>query len=160
MISFVVAMDENRLIGAAGDLPWRLPNDLAHFKKTTMGAPIVMGRKTYESIGRPLPGRRNIVITRNPTFQAEGIEVLTDFDHVDEWQQSEEEFFVIGGAEIFQQFLPYVERMYITVIHETFKGDTYFPDVLDDWVVVDEQKGIIDEKNVHEHTFLTYERKK
>jgi dihydrofolate reductase len=157
MISFVVAMDENRAIGKDNDLPWYLPNDLKHFKKTTMGKPIVMGRKTYESIGKPLPGRENIVVTRDQSYEAEGTTIVHSVDEV--LQINAEEICVIGGSEIFKQFLPVADRLYITEIHHTFEADTYFPELNDnEWKEVSRTEGIVDEKNKYPHEFVVYEK--
>jgi dihydrofolate reductase len=157
MISFVVAMDENRAIGKDNDLPWYLPNDLKHFKKTTMGKPIVMGRKTYESIGKPLPGRENIVVTRDQSYEAEGTTIVHSVDEV--LQINAEEVCVIGGSEIFKQFLPVADRLYITEIHHTFEADTYFPELNDnEWKEVSRTEGIVDEKNKYPHEFVVYEK--
>jgi dihydrofolate reductase len=160
MISFVVAMDENRAIGKDNDLPWYLPNDLKHFKKTTMGKmgkPIVMGRKTYESIGKPLPGRENIVVTRDQSYEAEGTTIVHSVDEV--LQINAEEICVIGGSEIFKQFLPVADRLYITEIHHTFDADTYFPELsADEWKEVSRTEGIVDEKNKYPHEFVVYEK--
>jgi dihydrofolate reductase len=157
MISFVVAMDQNRAIGKDNDLPWYLPNDLKHFKKTTMGKPIVMGRKTYESIGKPLPGRENIVVTRDESYKAEGTTIVHSVDEV--LQLNAEEICVIGGSEIFKQFLPVADRLYITEIHHTFDADTYFPELsADEWKEVSRTEGIVDEKNKYPHEFIVYEK--
>lgn len=157
MISFVVAMDENRAIGKDNDLPWYLPNDLKHFKKTTMGKPIVMGRKTYESIGKPLPGRENIVVTRDESYKAEGTTIVHSVDEV--LKINAEEICVIGGSEIFKQFLPVADRLYITEIHHTFDADTYFPELNDDeWKEVSRTAGIVDEKNKYPHDFVVHEK--
>lgn len=161
MISFLVAMDQNRVIGKDNKLPWHLPADLKYFKELTMGHPIIMGRKTYESIGRPLPGRKNIVITRNKDYTAEGCTVIHSISEVKELEDKRnEELFVIGGAEIFEQTFSIADRLYITMIEETFEGDTYFPTFNEDeWIVVSKEKGVRDERNVYEHYFLVYERK-
>lgn len=157
MISFVVAMDDNRAIGKDNDLPWYLPNDLKHFKKTTMGKPIVMGRKTYESIGKPLPGRENIVVTRDKSYKAEGTTIVHSVNEV--LQMNAEEICVIGGSEIFKQFLPVADRLYITEIHYTFDADTYFPELsADEWKEVSRTEGIVDEKNKYPHEFVVYEK--
>jgi dihydrofolate reductase len=159
MISLLVAMDRNRLIGKDNDLPWRLPADLAYFKKMTMGHPIVMGRKTYESIGRPLPGRENIIITRNSTYSAVGCKVIQSIDEIIELSKTKTETFVIGGSEIFKEILPFVDKLYITEIEEEFEGDTYFPNIpFEDWKLISREKGIQDEKNPYEFYFCVYER--
>lgn len=132
MISLIVAHDENRVIGYQNDLPWYLPGDLKYFKEMTMGKPMIMGRKTYDSIGRPLPGRRNIVITRNEDFTADGIEVVGSLEKALALVEGEEEVMIIGGAQIFEQSMAIADRLYITFINHSFKGDTYFPSY-DDW---------------------------
>lgn len=127
MISLIVAHDKNRVIGYENKMPWHLPGDLQYFKKVTMGKPVIMGRKTFESIGRPLPGRRNIIITRNPDYSAEGIEVVGSVDEALALVSDVEEIMIIGGEQIFTQCLPLADRLYITIIHHEFEGDTYFP---------------------------------
>lgn len=126
-LSIIAAMSENYVIGKDNQLPWRLSADLQHFKKITWGKPILMGRKTYESIGRPLPGRRNIIITRNPEFQVEGCEITHSLEQALSLVKDSEEVMVIGGAELFAQALPQAKRMYLTLIHHHFEGDCFFP---------------------------------
>jgi len=161
LISFIVAMDENRVIGKENQLPWHLPADLKFFKQVTMGHPIVMGRKTHESIGRVLPGRENIVISRNPVYHAQGCTILNSVEEFLKLSRArDDEFFVIGGAEIFKAVFPYVDRLYITLIHERFSGDTYFPEfTIKDWELVSIQKGTKDEKNPYDFDFRIYKRK-
>lgn len=127
MISLIVAHDNNRVIGYENAMPWHLPGDLQYFKEQTMGKPMIMGRKTFESIGRPLPGRRNIVITRNRDYEAEGIEVVYSLDEALQLAQGAEEIMIIGGQQIFTESLPIADRLYITHIDHEFVGDTYFP---------------------------------
>lgn len=159
MISFIVARSKNNVIGCKNELPWHLPNDLQFFKKVTMGHPIVMGRKTFESIGKPLPGRRNIVLTRDPHFQAEGVEVVHDKAAVCQLAEKEE-VFLIGGAQIFALFMDVVENIYITEIDAEFIGDTFFPPWnKDQFDCVYQLKGEVDEKNLYPHTFYIYQRK-
>ncbi|MFJ5623832.1 dihydrofolate reductase [Peribacillus loiseleuriae] len=160
MISFMFAMDENRIIGKDNTLPWYLPADLQYFKKVTMGHPILMGRKTYESIGKPLPGRENIILTRNADYQQEGITVISDMKEAVAYADAlDEEVFVIGGAEIFQQLLSDCKRLYITQIHHSFEGDTYFPELnMSKWQTVSRTTGIVDEKNRYPHEFIVLER--
>jgi dihydrofolate reductase len=129
-IAAIVAMSENRVIGNENKLPWHLPADLAHFKAITMGKPIIMGRKTYESIGRPLPGRCNIVISRDHNFQAAGCVVANSEECALEAAGYSDEIYIIGGSQLFENMLPRIERIYMTLIHENFIGDSYFP-VLD-----------------------------
>lgn len=127
MISLIVAHDKNRVIGYENDMPWHLPGDLQYFKEMTMGKPMLMGRKTFESIGRPLPGRRNIVITRNEDYAADGIETAPSLEAALAMVRGVEEVMVIGGEQIFTQALPMAEKLYITLIDHEFVGDTYFP---------------------------------
>ena len=126
--SLVVAVAANRVIGRANALPWRLPADLAHFKKVTMGHPIVMGRRTYESIGKPLPGRKNIVVTRNRAFQAPGCTVVQSLE--DAWKAAgdAEEVCVIGGTSLFEEALPIADVIHLTQVEAVVEGDTYFPE--------------------------------
>lgn len=161
MISLIVAMDQNRVIGKNNKLPWHLPADLQYFKKVTMGHPIVMGRKTFESIGRVLPGRENVIVTRNQEFKAEGCVVLHDIAQIKMFADNhDEEVFVIGGAEIFKEILPFTDRLYITEIHETFEGDTFFPEIDEnEWDEISSNPGSVDEKNRFEHDFIILQKK-
>lgn len=158
-ISFVVAMDKNRIIGANNQLPWNLPADLAHFKRLTLNKPIVMGRKTYESIGRPLPQRRNIIVTRNADYAVEGCEVFTSLDAALGNLKGEEEVMVIGGGELFAQVLPQASTLYLTIVDAKVDGDVYFPDWnANEWQEVESQFNEADEKNPFNYTFLTLKR--
>ena len=159
MISFLLAMDEKQLIGKDNDLPWHLPADLAYFKRMTTGKSIVMGRKTFESIGKALPGRENFLITRK-NLAYEGVTVLHSIEaFLDLTKREEKEWFVIGGAEIYRQILPHADRLYITEIHETFNGDTYFPTFSkDDWKETSREKHESDERNKHDFDFVVYDR--
>jgi dihydrofolate reductase len=161
MISLMLAMDKNRLIGKDNQLPWHLPADLRYFKNVTMGHPIVMGRKTFESIGRVLPGRENIVLTRDADFHAEGITILHSIEDVKRLSSSiDQEIFVIGGAEIFKEILPVTDRLYITDIHHAFEGDTYFPEIDEaKWTTLSVTPGTVDDKNLYQHDFIVLERK-
>lgn len=148
-MSHIVAMDENRVIGKDNGLPWHLPADLAYFKRVTMGHAIVMGRKTFEAIGRPLPGRENIVVTRNRSFRPEGCLVLHSLDEVKQWAagRNDEEVFIIGGAELFQATMPLADRLYVTKIFASFPGDTFYPPISEqEWEIVSYTQGTIDEK--------------
>jgi len=160
MISIVVAMDKNKVIGKDNQLPWHLPADLAFFKKTTMGKPIVMGRKTHESIGKPLPGRQNIILTRNKNYEGEGCTVIHSVDELYSFEKNDQdEVCVIGGAEIFKEVLPCADRLYITMIEHEFEGDTFFPSIKDsDWVLVSKEKGPKDDKNPYDYYFTIYNR--
>ncbi|MDQ0257626.1 dihydrofolate reductase [Evansella vedderi] len=160
MISMIAAMGNNNVIGKDGDMPWHLPNDLKYFKKVTTGHPVLMGRKTFESIGKPLPNRKNYVLTRNKAFAPEGVEVLHSIGEVRPLLDSEEEFFVIGGAHLYNDLLPLADRLYITHIKEDFTGDTFFPEIeQSEWKVISSEDGQVDEKNIYAHTFVVYERK-
>lgn len=162
MISLLVAMDENRVIGHQNKLPWHIPRDLQYFKQLTLGHTIIMGRKTYESIGRPLPQRRNVVLTRQDMSFPEGVEVIHDLDTLYEWEKAnpDEEYFVIGGGNLFNQVIEHADRMYITLIKHPFKGDTFFPEFNEaDWTLTHKEKGIKDEQNPYDYYFLTYDRK-
>ncbi len=136
MISLIVAHDKNRVIGYENKMPWHLPGELKYFKDTTMGKPMIMGRKTFESIGRPLPGRRNIIVTRNNEYSVEGIEIANSIDEALELAGDVEEVMVIGGEEIFKLVLPVADRLYITHIEHEFEGDTFFPIYGDEWKLV------------------------
>ncbi|MBC8513432.1 MAG: type 3 dihydrofolate reductase [Candidatus Thioglobus sp.] len=158
-LSIVVAMDENRLIGKDNKLPWHLPADLAYFKKNTTGKSIVMGRKTYDSIGRPLPNRRNIVISRNSKTLITGCEVLSSIDEMLSITKDEDEVMIIGGASLCEQLLPQVSRLYITKIEGKFDGDVYFPEYNEaDWRQVSCESHLPDDLNEHAHHFLVLER--
>jgi dihydrofolate reductase len=158
-ISYIVAMDIQQAIGLGNDLPWRLPADLAYFKKTTMDHTILMGRKTYESIGKPLPNRTNVILTQNKNYHAEGCLIVHSVEEAVE-QFKNEEIFVIGGAEVFQLFMPSVDRLYITLIEHEFKADTYFPEFdIEDWVLVSSEDGIKDAKNPYDYSFLVYTKR-
>jgi dihydrofolate reductase len=157
-ISFIVAMDIQQAIGLGNDLPWRLPADLAYFKRTTLNHTVLMGRKTYESIGKPLPNRNNVIITKNGEYTAEGCIVVHSVEEAAA-QFKDEEVFVIGGAEIFRLFMPIVDRLYITLIEFEFEADTFFPDFdIEEWSLVSSEDGVTDDKNPYTYTFLVYEK--
>jgi dihydrofolate reductase len=128
-ISLIVAMASNRVIGINGQMPWHLSADLKKFKQITLGSSVLMGRKTYESIGRPLPGRRNIVISRNPVYKITGCEVFSDISAAIASCNEAEELFVIGGAAFYEAMLSKADFIYLTEIHKLFEGDTYFPEI-------------------------------
>ncbi|MCA1054549.1 dihydrofolate reductase [Rossellomorea aquimaris] len=161
MISFIVAMDKNSAIGKNNELPWHLPADLAFFKKVTMGSPIVMGRKTHESIGKALPGRENIVITRDKQYEAEGCTIIHSIEEITAVAPNvQDEVFVIGGAEIFKEAFPHADRLYLTLIEDEFDGDTFFPPFnRDEWDVISREKGPKDEKNPYDYYFMILDRK-
>ena len=158
-LSIVVAMDSNRLIGKDNGLPWHLPADLAFFKKLTTGNTILMGRKTFDSIGRPLPNRRNIVITRNADIEITGCEVVNSIEEALSLAQGETEVMVIGGAKLYQQILPIADRLYITQIESEFDGDTYFPSYNEaEWFQISLDSREPDEDNHHKCHFITLDR--
>lgn len=160
-VSLVVAMDENGLIGAGGGMPWHLPNDLRHFKKTTVGKPIFMGRRTHESIGKPLPQRENLVLSRDPDYQAVGCETVTSFEQARDLVAGyAEELAVIGGAQVYALTLPMAQRIYLTRIHEVFEGDTWFPEFEPgEWAQISCERKPADEKNPYEHSFIELHRR-
>jgi dihydrofolate reductase len=162
MISLLYAMDRNRVIGYNNDLPWKLPKDLKFFKELTTNHSVIMGRKTFESMGRPLPNRENIVLTRDKSFNPPNCQVIYSVETILDWNknQPDKEWFVIGGGNIFNQILPHADRMYMTYIDEAFDGDTYFPEFDEkEWTLSKKDKGIKDEKNPYDYYFIQYDRK-
>lgn len=158
-LSLIVAMDDNRLIGSNNDLPWQMPADLAYFKRTTMGKPIIMGRKTFASIGRPLPGRRNIVITRDPGFSAAGCEIANGIDAALSFCGDAEEVMLIGGASLYQQTIDQATRLYITRIHHSFEGDTWFPEFDSKrWKQETREDHDADDGNPYAYSFMKFVR--
>ncbi len=156
-LTIVVATDSNRGIGIRNQLPWHLPEDLAFFKRTTSGHPIVMGRKTFESIGRPLPNRRNIVITRNPDWKREGAETASSLQEARELA-GEAEIFVIGGAQIYAEALPHTQRLIVTEIDKAFDCDAFFPRIDPAvWKEVSRDKHRSDANGL-DYAFVVYER--
>ena len=159
--SLIVAMSENRVIGREGRLPWHLSADLRRFKQLTMGHTIVMGRKTSESIGRPLPGRTSIVVTRRHGVAPPGVCVAASLDAAAQLAADDREIFFIGGGEIYRQVLPRIQRIYLTLVHAEVPGDTYFPELpTDQWQLVQRTDHAADEKNDYPFSFLVYERVK
>ncbi len=159
MMSLIVAMDDAGLIGRDNDLPWRLPSDLAFFKRTTMGKPIIMGRKTYESIGKPLPGRENVVITRQAGYSVTGCTVVESLEAACAHCESVPECVIIGGAQIYAQALNLVQRMYITRVHAHLQGDAWFPEVdWTKWKRIASEPVTADERNIYHHTFECWEK--
>lgn len=162
ILSLLVAASENNVIGKDNQLPWHLPNDLKYFKNQTWGMPILMGRKTFESIGKPLPGRKSIVITRNKDWQHEGVAVVHSIEEAIGKAKGygAKEVFVIGGSEIFNTAFKEADRIYLTRIHHQFDGDAYFPDVPSaEWNLAQSRFCQADEKNAYSHTFQVWERK-
>lgn len=160
LVSIIAAMDRNRLIGSNNQLPWHLPADLAHFKQVTMGKPIIMGRKTYESIGRPLPGRTNIVLTRSPDFHAEGVVTANTLQQALDYASVEDEVMIIGGSSIYELALPGADRLYLTYVESDCEGDAWFPEFdIERWRIVASEQHAADEKNSSDYRFVTYDRK-
>lgn len=159
VISLVVAAAENGIIGRDGELPWRLREDLRRFKAVTLGKPVVMGRKTHESIGRPLPGRRNIVVTRQPDYVADGCDVVSSVSAALAAAEGVPEVMVIGGAEIYRQFLPQADRIYLTRVLADVNGDTRFPELAaGDWREAEREIVAADASNEFDAMFVTLER--
>lgn len=162
-ITLIAAVANNHVIGADNRLLWHLPADLQHFKKLTMGHTMIMGRKTFESIGKSLPGRRTIVVTRKKDYDAAGSEIAHSLEEAFELPEKREEVFVVGGAEIYQQTinLTQTHTLYITRVFASFEGDAFFPDVdPSQWRLTERVDRKADEKNIYDMTFLTYKRKK
>ncbi len=158
-ISVIVAMAANRAIGLENKMPWHLSADLKKFKQITMGSPILMGRKTFESIGRPLPGRKNIIISRNTYYQQPGCFVFNTIEDAFADCQQEEEIFVIGGATFYQAVLPRADRLYLTEINQSFSADTFFPEFdRDDWQEIAREDIDNDPAVDFSYSFLTLER--
>jgi dihydrofolate reductase len=161
-ISMIAAMAHDRVIGKDNQMPWHLPADLAHFKRVTLGKPVLMGRKTFESIGRPLPGRRNLVISRNPDYQAEGIEVVGSVEAALALLagSSVKELMVIGGGHLYAEMLPSADCLYLTQIDLAVEGDTRFP-AFDDgqWQRIECESHPADEKNPHPYSFEIWQRR-
>lgn len=161
MLSIIVAIAKNNVIGKDNKLIWHLPEDLKRFKKLTTGHTIIMGRKTFESLGRVLPNRKHIVLCNdaNLTIEDENVEVIDDIKLLESYINSEEENFVIGGATIYKLLIPYANKMYITKINEEFEGDVYFPEIKEEWKIIEQQKGIRNEENPFDYEYVTYIRK-
>ena len=164
ILSLIAAADENDVIGGENKLLWDIPRDMKRFIDTTKGKPIIMGRKTYESIGRPLPGRRSIVISRQNDLNINGCEIVGSLNEAIELASEnpnpDTEVFIIGGGEIYKQAMPFANRIYLTRIHGMFSGDTKFPEINNsEWKEIEKEFHTEDEKNPHACTFLTYIRK-
>ena len=162
MLSIIVACSENGVIGIDNRLPWRLPEDLRHFKALTMGKPLIMGRKTFDSIGRPLPGRFTLVVTRQPDWSQEGVITCASIDEAlhrarDFLSPGQQEVMVAGGEEIYRQCLPLCRRIYLTRVAMTVAGDAHFPRIGSEWREVESQAGVSESRGIH-YTFVTLER--
>jgi len=160
LVSIIVAASTNNVIGAGGKLPWKISDDLKRFKRLTMGKPIVMGRLTWDSIGRPLPGRQNIVITRQPDFSAAGCDVVDSPVAALRAADDAGEVMIIGGSQIYDLFLSKVGRIYLTRVHARIDGDAYFPEIDgNEWMLVERESHGPSEANEFAFDFLTYERR-
>jgi dihydrofolate reductase len=158
-VTLVVAVADNGVIGRDNALPWHLPEDLKRFKRITLGKPIVMGRKTFESIGRPLPGRLNIVLTRDVHYRREGVAVVHDVEGALSAAGGVEEVMVIGGSDLFRLFLPRATRVHITRVHGDVAGDIYWPALnAEEWRVVEREEFAADERHAYPMTFESWER--
>jgi len=165
-LSMIVAVAQNRVIGRNNALPWYLPNDLKYFKQTTLGKPVIMGRKTYESIGKPLPGRTNIVITRQADYQPEGVKVVSSVEDARALAESvclidgQEEAMIMGGAEIYALCLPVCDRLYLTEVHAEVEGDAWFPEYdKSEWHEVAREDFAAEGPNPYDYSFVVYERR-
>lgn len=158
-LSMIWAMGKNRELGLDLEIPWHIPNDFKYFKKTTLGKSVIMGLKTFESLGKPLPNRRNIVLDF-VKHDIPGIEFATSIQEAIDKVKDEDEAFIIGGASIYKQFLRFADRLYMTLIDHEFKANIFFPEFdLNEWKLVSEEKGLKDEKNNYDYYFRVYERK-
>ena len=166
-LSMIVAAAQNRVIGRDNALPWYLPNDLKYFKQTTLGKPIIMGRKTYESIGKPLPGRTNIVITRQTDYLPEGVKVVHSVAEARDLAESvclidgQEEAMIMGGAEIYTLALPDADRLYLTEVHADVDGDAYFPEYdKTEWQEISREDFSAEGPNPYNYSFVVYDKKR
>ena len=162
MLSHIVAASENNVIGLKNELPWNLPNDFKYFKNKTWGMPIIMGRKSFTSLTEPLPGRINIVVTRQNSLKPEGVILVNNIDAaIEKAKESDaKEIFIIGGGEIFKQTIERVSRIYLTRVHTIIEGDTFYPEInKDKWDLADQQSFPADEKNNYAYTFEVWDKK-
>lgn len=159
LISLIVAMSENNVIGRDGDMPWHISDDLKRFKRLTMGHHIIMGRRTFDSIGRLLPGRTTIVLTRQPEFKIDGGLVANHLKEAIDFAGDDPEIFIVGGGEVYQMALPQAEKIYLTRVHTILEGDTTFPVIdWDDWQLIDSEQRRAGAKNDFDFSFQTYQR--
>ncbi|MEQ8517433.1 MAG: dihydrofolate reductase [Cytophagales bacterium] len=159
-VSMIVAASENNVIGKNNELVWHMPADFRYFKEKTKGHIIIMGRKTFESLGKPLKYRTNIIVSKRDNYKPEGTEVFDSIEKALKWAsiQGDDEVFIIGGASIYKQSLSIADRIYLTRIHGIFEGDTYFPEPGERWQLISSKKNSSDEKNPYDYTFLVYEK--
>lgn len=162
MLSTIVAIANNNVIGKDNKLIWHLPEDLKRFKQITTGKNIIMGRKTFESLGRVLPNRKHIILCNDMEMDIdnENVEILDDISKLDKYINSDEENFVIGGATIYKLLMPYVNKLYITRINQDFEGDVYFPEIKEaEWKEISKEKGLKNDENPYDYEYITYIRK-
>ncbi|MDO5556313.1 MAG: dihydrofolate reductase [Clostridia bacterium] len=162
MLTIIVAIANNNVIGKDNKLVWYLPEDLKRFRNITMGHKIIMGRKTFESLGKILPNRKHIVLCHDSKLDLnhENIEIANNIETLEKYITCDEECFVIGGASIYKLLMPYVKKMYVTKIYEDFAGDSYFPEIKkEEWKEISKEKGIKDEKNPYNYEYITYIKK-
>jgi len=158
-ITLIVAAAENNAIGKGNRMPWHLPNDFKYFKEKTLNHSVVMGRKTFESIGKPLPERRNIVMTKNTNYLHEEVDVANNIDELLLYCRDEREIFIIGGAEIYKQTLPLAHKVLLTRVHTTVDGDAFFPELpANEWKLISTEKHEKDDRHAFDYTFEVYER--
>lgn len=161
MFSIIVALSQNYVIGKNQDLLWHISADLKRFKQITLGATVIMGRKTYLSLPkRPLPNRRNIVLTSQQNLQLDGCEVVSSIEVIEQIVDREREHFVIGGGSVYEQFLPHADKLYVTWVYKDFAGDTFFPKIDDEeWELVEQSSRFYDEESQLDYAYFTYKRK-
>ena len=158
-ISLILAASDNNIIGHDNQMPWHLSNDLKRFKSLTFGHPVIMGRKTFESLGRPLPGRQNIVITRNADYTAAGCDVVSSIEDALDMVSGHDEVFIIGGGQIYTQMWEKADNLYLTRVHTMIEGETSVPEITDYWMEVSRESYDADEKNQYPYTFIDYKKK-
>jgi dihydrofolate reductase len=159
IISIIVAMTDKRVIGINNQLPWHLPGDMKWFRQNTLGKPVVMGRKTFESIGKPLPQRTNIIITRDQNYHVEGCITVHSIEEAISAAADADELMIIGGSSFYEQMLPQTDRLYLTLVHADIEGDAWFPVVdLNQWQEVTKEDYAADEKNPYPYSFIQLER--
>ncbi len=160
IISIIAAIGENRELGFRGSIPWHLPEDFKRFKELTIGHPVIMGQRTFESIGKPLPGRTNIVLTKSLDFYADGCRVVRSLDEALDIAKKSNEAFVIGGGQIYHLAMPVARKLYLTQVHGKFEADTFFPEWSDaEWRLVSSEPYTKDGRNAFDYDFCVYERK-
>ena len=158
-LAIIVATDQRGLIGKENDLPWKLSADLQYFRRVTMGKPLIMGRNTHESIGRPLPGRQNIIVTKNQDYKVDGCTVVHSTKEAFQACGNAEEVMVMGGASLYEQLLPEADKLYLTLVDASLEGDTWFPDWNKaDWREISREDHLADDKNDYPYSFIVYER--